>query len=78
MELQNRIQIESSQFIEFSSLYLSDYRPAGLRYGEAFYNHFNLYNCNFTGEVAKAMNKLYNTEHVQVALSIILHNFQFN
>ena len=78
MELQNQMHIENREFIEFEKKWRQEYKDQGLRYGQAFYNHFNLHKCNFVGDMKKTMDKLYNTPSTYFAFSIILHNFQFN
>lgn len=78
MELQKQMSIENFEWHCFEKKWYQEYKPQGLRYGQAFYNHFNLHKCNFVGDAEKAMNKLYNTESIHVAFSIILNNFDFN
>ena len=78
MELQHQMHSENREWRNFQKKWQEEYKSQGLRYGQAFYNHFNLHKCNFVGDMKKAMDKLYNTENLQVALSIILNNFQFN
>lgn len=76
------MQISRSEFAQFCAIFSQRHKEGGewqfLRFGQAWFNYFNLHRCHFNDEEGALIDTIYNTEDTFTAKVLIVAHFVMN